>query len=161
MMRRRSIEQKRDELAKSHDVSQMHNLTFSDSEAFYDALYAFSSNTNPGWCDTHTRTTPALRGSSAFMRCDMRLTFLPLSHRRILLGYSGDRTLCLQGSGVTIEELVENLKDVEVQYVLFRVPIDAESYKQTHTTRDVFIMWSGKRTCRVFAAMSVFSPRAP
>jgi serine/threonine protein kinase len=115
---RRSIEQKRDELAKSHDVSQMHNLTFSDSEAFYDALYAFSSNTDPGW---------------------------------ILLGYSADRTLCLQGSGVTIEELVENLKDVEVQYVLFRVPIDAESYKQTHTTRDVFIMWSGPNMSAVQA----------
>lgn len=30
-----------------------------------------------------------------------------------------------------------------MQYVLFRVPIDAESYKQTNTTRDVFIMWTG------------------
>ncbi len=145
MMRRRSIEQKRDELAKSHDVSQMHNLAFSDSEAFYDALYAFSSNTDPGWCDTHNPRSAWLLGFSCVATCGSPSS-LSLPHRRILLGYSGDRTLCLQGSGVTIEELVENLKDVEVQYVLFRVPIDAESYKQTHTTRDVFIMWSGKRT---------------
>jgi len=30
-----------------------------------------------------------------------------------------------------------------VQYVLSRIPIDAEGYKQTHTTRDVFIIWTG------------------
>jgi hypothetical protein len=60
-----------------------------------------------------------------------------------VLGYTGDRTMCLQGSGSTVEELVQSLKDAEVQFVLARVPIDAESYKQTHTTRDVFIMWTG------------------
>lgn len=115
---RRSIEQKKTEVAKLHDVSQMQNINFSDAEAFYDALYTFTTDSNPGW---------------------------------IVLGYTGDRTMCLQGSGSTVEELVQSLKDAEVQFVLARVPIDAESYKQTHTTRDVFIMWTGPNVSTVQA----------
>jgi hypothetical protein len=36
-------------VAKLHDVSQMQNINFSDAEAFYDALYAFTTDSNPGW----------------------------------------------------------------------------------------------------------------
>lgn len=46
---RRSIDQKRGELAKAHDVSQMQNLGFSNPDAFYDALFGFGSITYSGW----------------------------------------------------------------------------------------------------------------
>jgi len=107
---RRTLDEKKNELKKTHDVTQMQNIGFSNSATFYDSLFAFFTVSTPGW---------------------------------VMLGYSGDKTLCLQCCGSNIDELVKNLNDSEVQYVLSRIPIDAEGYKQTHTTRDVFIIWTG------------------
>jgi len=57
-----------------------------------------------------------------------------------LLGYTTHRTLSIQGSGDSIEELVATLDDSQIQYILIRVPV----VKNDQTvTRDIFIFWIG------------------
>jgi len=58
----------------------------------------------------------------------------------IILGYTGQKNLSLQGSGEKIEELVEKLEDSQIQYILARVPV---MKNEQMVTRDVFIFWIG------------------
>jgi len=60
----------------------------------------------------------------------------------VLVGYTSERALCLQGRGNKVEELVANLKDNEVQYMLVRVQVE-DALKKLATTRDIFINWTG------------------
>lgn len=59
----------------------------------------------------------------------------------VIIGYENKKTIALQSFGKgTVAEMVENLKDDEIQYCLVRIPI---TDRGTQTTTDVFIMWIG------------------
>jgi len=46
---RRTLDEKKNELKKTHDVTQMQNIGFSNSATFYDSLFAFFTVSTPGW----------------------------------------------------------------------------------------------------------------
>eukprot|EP01090_Pellita_catalonica_P008030 TRINITY_DN1867_c0_g1_i3.p1 TRINITY_DN1867_c0_g1~~TRINITY_DN1867_c0_g1_i3.p1 ORF type:complete len:520 (-),score=103.10 TRINITY_DN1867_c0_g1_i3:254-1720(-) len=78
----------------------------------------------------------------------MEKTFAPTEFSGwVLLSYSGRREVefskCGKGG---IPEVVENLKDDEIQYIMVRVPVSIDNEKEKQValkTRDVFITWIG------------------
>jgi len=64
----------------------------------------------------------------------------------ILLGYTGQRNLSLQGSGEKIEDLVTKLEEGQIQYILTRVPVMKNDQM---VTRDIFIFWIGTNVTMV------------
>jgi len=65
----------------------------------------------------------------------------------IVVGYESARVLTLQASGETIEELLEKLKEDEVQYILLRIPVFKSN--QFLVARDIFITWIGSEVTNV------------
>jgi len=61
----------------------------------------------------------------------------------VVIGYESNKTLTLQSFGDSIEDLRDQLKENEVQYILLRIPIP--KMNQILVPRDIFITWVGSK----------------